>query len=150
MLIVRIQWRGRKRQPRERKLQRGGVTPDQLFRNVQVDAIVVLVCVVQRTVRHQEEVVRSEVEGVRGRRGHKRARLLHNHRSRPVADMSVAHAIKMTLFAIYGDTAPSTVGVKVADIYGEQVFGGFRAVIQWDHPVNKIRAPVLGTLRLCA
>jgi hypothetical protein len=64
--------------------------------------------------------------------------------------MSVAHAIKMTLFAIYGDTAPSTVGVKVADIYGEQVFGGFRAVIQWDHPVNKIRAPVLGTLRLCA
>lgn len=46
-------------QPREGELPRGAVTIDQLRGNVQEDAVALLVRVVQRAVRHQEEVLRG-------------------------------------------------------------------------------------------
>ena len=52
-------------QPRESELQGGGVTIDHLFWNVQEDAVILLVRVVQRAVRHEEEVLRSQIERVR-------------------------------------------------------------------------------------
>lgn len=63
-------------QSRECELQGGGVTIDHLPGDVQEDAVVVLVRVVQRTVRHQEEVFRGQPERVRGGGGDVRADLL--------------------------------------------------------------------------
>ena len=54
-------------QSRERELPRDRIAIDRLFRDVQEDAVVVLVCVkVQRTVRHEEEVLGGQAEGVGG------------------------------------------------------------------------------------
>ena len=64
-LIITILRRIRDKQPRERELPCDGITIHHLLRNVQIDAIVVLVGVkVQRTIRHKEEVFRSKIERV--------------------------------------------------------------------------------------
>ncbi len=66
LLVICILRRFTEKQPRERELLRDAVPIDLLRRNVQEDAVVVLVCVVQRTVRHHEEVLRGQTERVRG------------------------------------------------------------------------------------
>lgn len=66
MLIVTIFRDIREEQPREGELLRGGVPDDQLRRDVEENPVVVLVRVVQRAVRHQEEVLRGQPERVRG------------------------------------------------------------------------------------
>lgn len=52
------------KQPCESELQGGGVAIDQLSGNVQVGVQTRLIHIVQRTVRHQEEVPRGEIERV--------------------------------------------------------------------------------------
>ena len=53
----------------EGELEGGGVAPDQLRVDVEEDAVVVPVRVVERARRHVEEVLRGQPEGVH-RRGH--------------------------------------------------------------------------------
>ena len=68
-LIIAVRRPVTEEQPRERELLRGGVAEDQLTRNVQEYSVVMLIRVVQRTVRHEEEILRGQSERVRGRGG---------------------------------------------------------------------------------
>ena len=66
MLIVRIHRPITETQPRESELLRLLVAIDQLRRNVEINPIVALVSVVQRSGRHVEEVLIGQTESVRG------------------------------------------------------------------------------------
>lgn len=65
LLIVAVSRCFAEEQPRESELQGGGVPIGHLPGDVQEDAVSLLVRVVQRAVRHEEEVLRSQIERVR-------------------------------------------------------------------------------------
>ena len=64
LLIVAVCRRFAEEQTRESELQSGGVTIDHLFWNVQEDAVILFVRVVQRAIRHEEEVLRCQIKCV--------------------------------------------------------------------------------------
>lgn len=66
MLIVRVHRPITETQPRESELLRVLVAIDQLRRDVEINPIVALVSVVQRSGRHVEEVLIGQTESVRG------------------------------------------------------------------------------------
>lgn len=58
-LIVAIRRRARDEQPCKRELPCDSITVHHLLRDVQIHTVVVLVCVIQGTVRHEEEILGS-------------------------------------------------------------------------------------------
>jgi len=93
LLIVAIGRRFAEEQSCEGELQGGGVAIDHLLGDVQEDAVVVFVRVVQRTVRHEEEVFRGQAEGVRGCGSDGSADLLQMNRCYRFAIAAFSHTI---------------------------------------------------------
>jgi len=99
--IVRVFRHRGEKQPSECELLRDAVPIDQLLRYVQINSVVVLVRVVQRAIRHIEEVVCGQTECVRGGGGDGGADLNQRDGSGLYADMTVSHTIKMVGFPAY-------------------------------------------------
>ena len=64
LLIVAVSHCFAEEEPREGELHGGGVAIDHLPGDVQEDAVALLVRVVQRPVRHEEEVLRGKSERI--------------------------------------------------------------------------------------
>ena len=100
LLFVRVFRIIREEQPREGELLRGRVTIDQLRRDVEENPVVVLVRVVQRTVRHHEEIFRGQPESVRGGSSDVRAVYRDVHPSHCSTTVTMMHTIAMDHFTI--------------------------------------------------
>ena len=105
LLIVAVSRCFAEKQSRESELQGGGVTIDHLSGNVQEDTVPLFVRVVQRAVRHEEEVLRGQVERVRGGGGDGGADLLKLDGGSKPAVVAEPHAVQMNHFPIVQDTA---------------------------------------------
>ena len=119
LLIVAVCRRFAEEQSREGELQGGGVAIDHLPGDVQEDAVALLVRVIQRSVRHEEEVLRSQPEGVRRGGGDGGADLLKLDGRNGCAIVPVAHAINMKDMAVHHNT-PFAIITAMSYRHGEQ------------------------------
>ena len=103
-LIIPIRRPTAEEQPRKGELPGGAVSIYQLFGNVQEDVVALLVRVVQRAVRHQEEVLRGQVKRVCGNSRDIRAVLLELYGGGNRTVGAVTHAIHMYILSIFQDT----------------------------------------------
>ena len=111
VLIILVRRRVAEEESGEGKLEGGGVAIDHLAGDVQVVVVVLIVRVVQRTVRHKEEVLRGEVErvGRDGIDGVTRLLKLHGSRGRAIVplthtiyvyQLSIIHRATVTVFSV--------------------------------------------------
>ena len=103
-------------QSRKGELLGGGVPIYQLPRNVQENAIVILVRVVQRTIGHEEEVLRGQPEGVSGGGGDVSINHVKSYLSHKIAVVSVPNTIAVNEFSFVKD-APRTILTIVSRTY---------------------------------
>ena len=120
LLIVAVRRRVAEEQPRERELLRDAVPIDLLRRNVQEDAVVVLVRVVQRTVRHHEEVLRGQTERVRGGGRDVGAGYVEGHLGYRTAIMAVTHTFLVYPLPIFEGTPRTSLAI-MSQISGKQI-----------------------------
>ncbi len=103
--LVRVQLFFGDGQAGEGELEGGGVAPDQLRGDVEEDAVVVLVRVVERARRHVEEVLRGQPEGVHSRGHQVCADLLQLDRRRGRTVVALAHTVHVNHMPVVHNTS---------------------------------------------
>ena len=119
-LIVTVYCSVAERQPRERELQGGSVPIDRLRRDVQEEVVPFLILIIQRAIRHKEEVPRGQTERVCGRGGDNGAGLRYGHSGGYGAFSSYTLTFNMIKLAINHYTTRTVVAIMPCIKYKER------------------------------
>ena len=136
LLIIAVRRRFAEEQSREGELHGGGVAINHLPRDVQEDAVALLVRVIQRSVRHEEEVLRSQPESVRGGGGDGGADLLQLDGGGEPTVVAEPHAVQMDVLPTVQNT--SVAGFSIVPYTHNEQCGRRFAVRRDNHdPVGR-------------